>query len=230
MWELRTKKEILTPIIAEGKISAIAASADGKYLACGDTRGNIKVWEFSDENMSAAYFSREIDNEIRQMPPKKEFEKTDDFAKRRQKLIRSIYSKYLTQYVEKTTTETTIQETWAEEDERREDDKKATIASSRVQIEFRIDSIMAYNADRESFQVKLVNDKERYAKWETIKVPLRDNAQCFKQRAATLTVIGTKQLSEDLRSYEIYNIKIKSNCSGKDKDYAFGAQRKYLDE
>ena len=205
-------------------------SPDSKYLASGDAKGNIQIWEFSDDNMSALYFSKEIDNELKQMPPKKEFEKTDDYSKRRQKLTRSIYNKYLTQYMEKLTTENTIQEHWANEDERRAEDKKNQILTSRETITFTIDSISVYNADKETFNIKIVNTKERYSKWEIVKVPLRDNAQCFKQRAQTLTITGTKQLTEDLKSYEIYNVKIKSNCSGKDKDYTFGPQRIYLDE
>ena len=87
------------------------------------------------------------------------------------------------------------------------------ITKSRRTIEFRIDSITVYNAEKETFNIKLVNEKEKYSRWETIKVPLRDNAQCFKQRAATLVVTGISQLTEDLRNTEIFNIKIKSNCS-----------------
>lgn len=230
IWELRTKREIPTTIIGEGKLSCATMSPDSKYLASGDAKGNIQIWEFSDDNMSALYFSKEIENELKQMPPKKEFEKTDDYTKRRQKLTRSIYNKYLTQYMEKLTTENTIQEHWANEDERRAEDKKNQILTSRETITFTIDSISVYNADKETFNIKIVNAKERYSKWEIVKVPLRDNAQCFKQRAQTLTITGTKQLTEDLKSYEIYNVKIKSNCSGKDKDYTFGPQRIYLDE
>ena len=230
VWELKTKREIPTLVTGEGKISCITISQDSKYVASGDAKGNIVIWEFSDENMSSLYFSKEIENELKQMPPKKEFEKTDDYSKRRQKLTRSIYNKYLTQYIEKLTTENTIQEQWANEDERREEDKKSLILNSRESITFTIDSISIYDADKETFNIKISNPKERYEKWEIVKVPLRDNAQCFKQRAMGLTISGTKQLKSDMKGYEIYNIKIKSNCSGKDKDYVFGPQRIYLDE
>jgi WD40 repeat protein len=230
IWELRSKKEIASPMIAEGKISAVTMSQDGKFLACGDTKGNIRLWEFSDENMSALYFRREMDNENAQIPIKKEFEKTDDYLKRVQKLKRSISNKYLSQYVDKISNEKTIQEQSIEESDIQLSTKAETIIASRRTIEFRIDSITTYNADKETFNIKLVNEKEKYSKWETIRVPYRDNAQCFKQRAATLSVTGIIQLTEDLRNTEIFNVKIKSNCSGKDKDYPFGPQRKYLDE
>jgi WD40 repeat protein len=230
IWELKNKKEIYTKMYAEGKISAVTMSQDGKFLACGDTKGNIRLWEFSDENMSALFFSREINYEINQIPQKKEFEKSDDYLKRVQKITRSIYNKFLSQYVDKITNEKTVQEQWIEEDEIRTNDRIGTIQASRRTIEFRIDSITTYNADKETFNIKLVNEKEKYSKWETIKVPIRDNAQCFKQRAATLTVTGISQLTDDLRTPEIFNIKIKSNCSGKDKDYTFGPQRTYLNE
>lgn len=230
IWELRGKKEIATPMIAEGKISAVTMSPDGKYLVCGDTKGNIRLWEFSDENMSSLYFVREIKNEISQIGPQREFEKLDDYNKRVQKLTRLSVNKYLGQYVDKTANEKTVQEQWIEEDVDRQQTKAEEIAKSRRTIEFRIDSITKYDADKETFNIKLVNEKEKYSKWETIKVPLRDNAQCFKQRAATLSVTGLSQLTEDLRNTEIFNIKIKSNCSGKEKDYPFGPQRKYFDE
>lgn len=230
IWELRAKREIPTTIVGEGKISTVTMSPDGKYLASGDAKGNIQVWDFSDDNMSALYFAKEIANELNSMPPKKEFEKTDEYSKRKQKLTRSIYNKYLIQYTEKLTTENTIQEQWAAEDERRDEDKKNQILNSREKITFTIDSISVYNADKETFNIKIVNAKERYSKWDVIKVPLRDNAQCFKQRATSLVIEGIRQLTPDLKSYEIYNVKIKSNCSGKDKDYPFGPQRVYLDE
>lgn len=230
LWELRSRKEILGPIVVEGKISAVSASVDGKYLACGDTKGNMRVWEFSDENMSGLYFAREIANETKQMKPCGEFETPLDCDKRKKKLLRSVYGKYLSQYVDKTTNEKTIQEQWAEEDEVRTTSSVEKIKESRRVIDFTVDSISTYNAEKQTFMIKLVNTKERYSKWEAVNVPLRDGAQCFKQRAQSLEIKGIIQLKEDLVGYEVYNIKIKSNCSGKEKEYVFGAQRKYLDE
>jgi WD40 repeat protein len=230
IWELRTKREITTTIVGEGKLSCATVSPDGKFIASGDAKGNIQIWDFSDDNMSALYFAKEIDNELKQIQNQKEFEKTEDYKKRRQKFTRSTYNKYLTQYMEKLTTENTIQEHWAEEDDRRENEKRDLILNSRETIVFTIDSISTYNADKETFNIKIVNTKERYSRWEVVKVPFRDMPQCFKQRAQTLTITGTKQLAEDTKTYEIYNVKIKSSCSGKDKDYTFGPQRIYLDD
>jgi WD40 repeat protein len=230
IWELRTKREVATNIVGEGKISAATMSPDGKYLASGDAKGNIQIWSFSDDNMSGLYFAKEIANEIKQIPEKREFEKTEEYTKRRQKSVRSISNKYLAQYNEKLTTEQTIQEHWAEEDIRRAEEIKAQIAASREKVVFTIDSISAYNADKETFNIKIVNEKVRYSKWDAIKVPARDNPQCFKQRATTLTIEGVRQLNEDMKTFDIYNVKIKTNCSGKDKDYTFGHQRVYLEE
>lgn len=230
LYELRSKRAIVTPIVCEGKISTAAISPDSRYLVCGDSKGYVKTWNFSDENVANLYFNREIQNEVAQIPLKKEFEKTDDYNKRVQKLKRSIQNKYLGQYIEKISTERTIQETWAEEDERREDERRTLIAQSRQELTFRIDSISAYNADRETFMIKIVNDQERYSKVEAVKVPLRDNAPCFKQRFQSLEVKGIKQLSDDLVTYEIFNVKIRSNCSGKDKEYTFGQQKRTSEE
>jgi WD40 repeat protein len=229
IWELKTRKEIKTPIGFESKITAAAISPDGRYLICGDSKGFMKLWNFSDENMASQYYAREIENEVRLIPPQKEFEKTADFNKRRQKLMRSISNKYLGQYIEKISTEKTIQEQWAEEDELREENRIQQIIASRQIIQFKIDSISTYNADKETFQVKIINEQEKYSRWETVKIPLKEGAQCFKQRYQNHTIAGTKQLTDDMKTYEIFNIKIKSNCSGKDKDYAFGPQRRAAD-
>ena len=229
IWELKTRKEIKTPIGFESKITAAAISPDGRYLVCGDSKGFMKLWNFSDENMASQYYAREIENEVRLIPQQKEFEKTADFNKRRQKLMRSISNKYLGQYIEKISTEKTIQEQWAEEDELREENRIQQIIASRQVIQFKIDSISTYNADKETFQVKIINEQERYSRWETVKIPLREGAQCFKQRYQNHTIAGTKQLTEDMKTYEIFNIKIKSNCSGKDKDYPFGSQKRAAD-
>jgi WD40 repeat protein len=229
IWELKTRKEIKTPVGFESKITAAAISPDGRYLVCGDSKGFMKLWNFTDENMASQYYAREIDNEVRLIPSQKEFEKTADFNKRRQKLMRSISNKYLGQYIEKISTEKTIQEQWAEEDELREENRIQQIIASRQVIQFKIDSLSSYNADKETFQVKIVNEQERYSRWETVKIPIREGAQCFKQRYQNHTIAGTKQLTDDMKTYEIFNIKIKSNCSGKDKDYPFGPQRRAAD-
>jgi WD40 repeat protein len=230
IWELKTRKEIKTHIGFESRITAAAISPDGRYLICGDSKGFMKLWNFTDENMAAQYFSREIENEDELIPGQKEFEKTADFNKRKQKLKRSIRNKYLSQYIEKISTEKTIQEQWAEEDELREEGRKQQILASRQFINFKVDSISTYNADKETFQVKIVNEEERYSRWETVKIPIREGAQCFKQRYQNHTITGTKQLTDDLKTYEIFNVKIKSNCSGKDKDYTFGSQKRASDE
>jgi uncharacterized protein with WD repeat len=231
IWEIKTRKEIVTPITAEGKISAVTVSPDGKLLACGDTRGNIKVWELSDENLSELYFAREIQNEVSLIKPRGEFEKTDEYNKRRQKHVRGITAKYMTSYFEKISSEPTLQEQKAAIDDEIAQANIDKRRLSRRQIDFTIDSISTYDADREVFKIKMVNAQEKYAKWETVKVPTKDNPSCFKQKSAQLKVVGTIELTEDMRGYDIYNIRIKSNCvgGGKEKDYPFGKQRQYLE-
>ena len=65
IWELRTKRELVTSIVGQGKLNCAAMGSDGKYVASGDSRGNIQIWEFSDDNMAALYFAKEIDNELK---------------------------------------------------------------------------------------------------------------------------------------------------------------------
>lgn len=230
LWELRSKKEITTPVICENLIAKVAISPDSRTIIVGDVKGVMKMWSFTDDVLAEIYFAKEIESETRLISQKREFEKTDEFQKRKLKVSRSIRTKYLNQYIEKTTSEKTLQDQWVEDDDRREEERKTQLRNSRVTLNFRVDSIGPYNADKETFTIRLANDDEKFNHWETIKVPLRDNAQCFKQRIQNATVTGMKQLSENLKSFEYFNIKIRSNCTGKDKDYVFGTQRTITDE
>lgn len=230
-WELKTGKELVTPIISEGKITKAAFSNDGKFVAVGDSKGVIRLWNMNEETMADIYFGHEIETESRLISQKREFEKTDEFLKRKQKLLRSIRSKYLNQYLEKIGSEKTLQDQWQDEDEKREEDRKLAIRASRQAVTLHIDSLGVYNADKETFSVHVVGDSDTpFNRWEEVRIPLRDNAPCFKQKYATLIVSALKQTAENLKSVEVFNIKIKSNCAGRDKDYSFGPQRVLTEE
>ena len=230
-WEIRSGKELPTPIVSESKISKVTFSNDGKYIAVGDGKGVIRLWSINDETMAEIYYAREIENESKLISQKREFEKTDDYLKRKQKLLRSIRTKYLNQYLEKIGTEKTLQDQWVDEDEKREEEKRQQIKASRQNITLHIDSLGVYNADKETFAIHIVGDADNpYNRWEDVKVPLRDNAQCFKQKYQSLIVSAVKQVSENLKSFDVFNIKIRSSCSGRDKDYNFGLQRVLTEE
>ncbi|MEO0044059.1 MAG: hypothetical protein RL329_3507 [Bacteroidota bacterium] len=227
LWDLTNRKEIITPLNFESKITTAAFSPDGKYLAAGDSKGNIKVWNFTDETISGVYYKREIETEVNLIRPKGEFEKEIEYIKRVQKSKRAINNKYLGLYSEKVTTDKTPQDRFLEEWDIKLAAKETLRISSRKLILFKIDSISAYNADKETFSIKVVSEDRsyRYSRTETIKFPRKDGASCFKQNYQTIKVEGTTQLAENMRDWEIFNIKIKCNCTGKDKDYTFGVQR-----
>ncbi len=89
----------------------------------------------------------------------------------------------------------------------------------------RIDSLGIYNADKETFNIHIVgNSNNLYNRWEEVKVPLRDNAPCFKQKNQILIVSVIRQTSGNLKSIYVFNVKIRCNCSGCDKDYTFCPQ------
>ena len=231
LFEIKTKKTIITPLTFERPLTAATLSYDNKFLACGDKKGNIKVWTFNDENLATIYFANEIANDNKQIPPKREFEKTELFNRRSQKYVRQVSNKYLGFYVEKITTEKTLQETISENYIKHLDDAEAHIKNSRAPVTLKIDSVGTYNADRETFTLRVVSDTDSglgYSRTETIGFPLRDNAQAFKQNfqtAASVSVVGVKQLTRDEKTWEVYNIVIKTNVSGKEKTYPFGLQK-----
>ncbi len=243
MWEVKTGKEIITPVyadvdfsntegrsltsnIARARITSSSFSPDGKYLAAGDSKGSIKVWYFSEENVAQAYYAREIRNEVRAIPAKNEFERTDEYNRRFQKKQKEINERYMTQYTEKMTSETTLQEMIIVQTDREQQAKKERIANSLQTVSLKIESIGNYNADREFFQVKITNEQEKYSRTENIKISRKDNPGCFKQSFQDAIITGVKQLSEDEKSYEIFNIKVRTSCPGRETEYSFGSQHK----
>jgi hypothetical protein len=231
LWEVRTGREFPTTLYAEGDgnmITSAAFSPDGKYLASGDSKGNIHTWFFSEENVSQQYYSKEIREEIRTIPVKSEFEKTEEYNKRFQKKLKEINERYFNLYNEKVLTEQTLQNKVIEEVERDQLAHRQRILNSLQTVALKIESVGAYNADKETFTIKIVNDQERYSHTETIRVPRKDNPACFKQNFQASIITGTKQLSEDEKSIDIFNIKIRTSCPGKEVEYTFGTQHRPL--
>jgi WD40 repeat protein len=220
LWDLTNRKEIVTPLSFESKITTAAFSPDGKYLAAGDSKGNIKVWNFTDETISSVYYKREIETEVNLIRPKGEFEREIEYVKRVQKSKRAINNKYLGLYSEKVTTDKTPQDRFLEEWDQKKNQQETARIQSRKQIS-------TYNADKETFSIRVVSEDKtyHYSRTEVLKFPRRDGASCFKQNYQTIKVEGTTQLAENMRDWDIFNIKIKCNCTGKDKDYLFGLQR-----
>ncbi len=236
LWEIlpgREPKEIKTPVAFDAKITAVAFGPDvedARYVAAGDAKGMIRLWRFTEENISREYYATEIKREMNNIKQKGEFETTDEYNKRVQKLKRSIYNKHLTMYTEHTN-EKTIQENALESYDQYLAEIQERIKNSRQTITLRIDSVSAYNADKETFIIKVSNDQERFSRTETIRVPRRDNCAInFKNSYQTAVVTAIKQLKkDDMNTYEIFNIKIKSNCAGSDREYLFSDQREFID-
>ncbi|MFM2268931.1 MAG: hypothetical protein RL757_2372 [Bacteroidota bacterium] len=234
LWEVmsgKSPREVKTSLTFEGRITAAKFSPDDeevRYLAGGDIKGNIKMWRFTEENISKEYFSVEIAKEISQIKAKGEFETSDEYNRRKQKAKRAIYNKYLSYYTEHVNNEKTMQEVALATIEDELEAKRLRILNSRTTIQFSIDSMSAYDADKESFTVRVVNRAENYNKVEVVRIPRRNNCAIdFKQNFKNLTVTGQKQLQQDERGFEIFNVKIKSNCDG-NKEFEFGVQREFF--
>lgn len=237
LWEIisgREPREIKTPMAFDAKITSVAFGPDvedARYVAAGDAKGRIRLWRFTEENISREYFSTEIKREMSNIKPKGEFETTDEHNKRVQKLKRSIYNKHLTMFTEHISNDKTIQEVAAADWDNLMNEIQLRIKNSRQTITLRIDSVSAYNADKETFTIKVSNEQEKFMKIATIRIPRRDNCAInFKNNYQTAVVTAIKQLNrDDMTTYEIFNVKIKSNCAGSDREYLFGDQREFID-
>lgn len=229
LWEIGTRRMIATPVYSGAKdvpITAATFSPDGKYLAAGDARGQVYLWYFSYDNISAAYYDREIRAEYKQLPPKGEFEKTNEYNARFQKLTKVIRERYLEKYVEEVVNSQTFLAKIDEQVQIDQEQHRRKIAESLAVVNFKIQSISNYNADKETFTITIGNEDERFSKQQIIKVPRKDNPSCFKQNYESIIISGVKQLQEDAKNYDYFNIKLKTSCPGKEVEYPFGVQKR----
>ena len=225
MWSLRTQKEIITPIVCDEKITQTASSNDDKTVAVGGNNGTVKLWYASDESRPDLYYKTEIENDMRGACVKKEFEKTDDFLKRKQKTLNVLRNKYFNMYSESVVNEKTIFQNVYEDDKRTVSNNKKIFDLSLKTINLQIDSISAYDADKETFNIHLKGGDNLVDRWQEIKIPMDENAPCFKQNFKKSIVYGVQQTSASSKRLEVFNVKIKTNCSGEDKTYTSGEQR-----
>ncbi len=231
LWEIGTGKTINSPIFTGSKefpITSAVFSPDGKYLAAGDARGQVNLWYFSYDNISSSYYEKEVRSELRQLPAKGEFEKTNEYNGRFQKQSKIIREKYLERYLEEVANMPTFLSQIDAQVQVEQEQHRRRIAESLSVVSFKIESISNYNADKETFTIKISNEEEKFVQQQVIKVPRRDNPACFKQNFQSSTVYGVKQLTEDEKSFDYYNIKIKTSCPGKEVEYPFGAQKRPL--
>lgn len=231
LWEIGTGRTINTPIFSGSKdfpITSAVFSPDGKYLAAGDSRGQVNLWYFSYDNISASYYEKEIRAELKQLPAKGEFEKTNEYNGRYQKQSKVIREKYLERYLEEVANVPTFLSQIDVQVQVEQEQHRRRIAESLSVVSFKIESISNYNADKETFTIKISNDEEKFVQQQIIKVPRRDNPACFKQNFQSTTIYGVKQLAEDEKSYDYFNVKIKTSCPGKEVEYPYGVQKRPL--
>ncbi len=231
LWDIATGRQIATPIMSGNKdypITAAAFSPDGKYLTAGDSRGAANLWYFSYDNVSSSYYDALIRSELKELAPKGEFEKTNEYNARFQKQSKIIREKYLEKYMEEVVNVPAYLDQIDAQVAIEQEQHRRRIAESLSVVSFKIESVSAYNADKETFTVKISNEIERFSQQMTIKVPRRDNPSCFKQNYKDLTIYGVKQLTEDEKAFDFFNIKIKSSCPGKEVEYPFGVQKRPL--
>jgi WD domain, G-beta repeat len=231
LWDIATGRQINTPVMSGSKdfpITAASFSPDGKYLSAGDARGQVNLWYFSYDNVSSAYYEKQIRAELKDLAPKGEFEKTNEYNARFQKQSKLIREKYLEKYMEEVVNVPAYLDQIDAQVAVEQEQHKRRVAESLSVVSFKVESVSAYNADKENFTIKITNEIERYSQQLTIKVPRRDNPACFKQNYKDLVIYGVKQLTDDEKSYDFFNVKIKSSCPGKEVEYPFGPQKRPL--
>lgn len=231
LWDIATGREMYTPIMSGSKDFPMATavfSPDGKYLSSGDSRGQVNVWYFSYDNVSSVFYDKQIRTELKDLAPKGEFEKTNEYNARFQKQSKVIREKYLEKYMEEVVNVPAYLDQIDAQVAVEQEQHKRRVAESLSVVSFKIESVSAYNADKETFTVKISNEIEKYNQQLVIKVARRDNPSCFKTNYKDLTVYGVKQLTDDEKSFDFFNVKIKSSCPGKEVEYPFGLQKRPL--
>ena len=165
---------------------------------------------------------------MRNLAPKGEFEKTNEYNARFQKQSKVIREKFLEKYMEEVINVPAYLDQIDAQVAVEQEQHKRRVAESLSVVSFKIESVGAYNADKETFLVKISNEIEKYNQQLVIKVARRDNPSCFKTNYKDLTVYGVKQLTDDEKSFDYFNVKIKSSCPGKEVEYPFGLQKRPL--
>jgi hypothetical protein len=152
-------------------------------------------------------FNSDYQKELSSSPlllPKGEFETNEEYTNRLIKVIE--FKKQL-------------EEVYVEKYDQFVLQKKLKIKNSYTPIRFTINEISSYSQECQCFNIR-INDRD-----EKIKIPIQE-AKSFKENLAKVEVTGFKQLQEDAKTWEVFNIQITHPITG--SVYAFGSQHNPL--
>lgn len=191
-------------------INSCAFSPDGKYLVSTSDDKTAVVWQISGVKAAkeASYldtYRTEIQNELKSkaalFAEKDEFETTAEYLERKKQaeiFRQSVYDKYRN---------------------KNEDDAKLKIKNSYQTATLTIQNVGMYDADKQMFPIT-INDIT-----ENVSIP-RADARTFKENWKKVKVTAAKQLLEDGKTFETFNIKIIHPTTS--AVYLFGKQRDAL--
>ncbi len=212
LWDVATGKEILTLTVHEddvnrvafsrvGSVNSVAFSPDGQYVVSGSSKrgNNIKLWYvypfiMEHENPDVLDSIKSTRSDL--FATRDQFETTEEYKDRQQQAEKYL-KEQLTIYFEKKNTEIM---------------KK--IAESRREIELDVE-LENYDADNQIYRITVGDITE------SISIG-RESARRLYENRNSLLAKGIEQLTPDLESKEVVNIRIINPVT--DTRYNFGKQ------
>lgn len=207
LWDVNTGNSIHKFKGHSVPATTLEFTPDGKNIISAGNDKVLKSWDIVNL-VVYTYYARQIKQDLTKLnynAPKGEFETKAQYQARLSKSDdkkKDLYKKYRTKYNNMLN--------------QKEVDRQNKIKNSLRKINIRLQKLGYYNAEEQYFPITILG------KTEKIKIPIED-APSFKKYKNGVSVTAQKQLMEDGKIYDIFNIKIKH--PRKAAYYKFGKQK-----